>query len=131
MRKAKFVPPEIAEVGFDFDWNNKKLWTIDLPVEEMPVDELTWHFDLPFWRDGEQWFVVKPKDVLLNPNKYPEHRDRIQKCDLSHPLHIMWHKERWVFLDGMHRLAKAVQIGMKTVQVKKFPQERINEIIEG
>ena len=33
MRKAKFVPPEIAEVGFDFDWDNKKLWTIDLPTE--------------------------------------------------------------------------------------------------
>lgn len=131
MKKAKYVPPEIAVVGFDFDWDNKKLWSINLPTEEMLVAELTWHFELPFWRDNNgTWFVVRPVDVLRDPDKYPEHRDRIAACDLSFPMHIMHHKERWVFLDGMHRLAKAVQQGMTKVRVKKFPSERIQEIIE-
>ncbi len=130
MKKGRYVPPEIAAVGFDFDWHNPKLWALDLPIEDMAVNELTWHFDYPFWRDGDTWFVVRPRDVLANPDKYPEHRDRIAKADIDLPLHIMWHKGRWVFLDGMHRLAKAVQEGRKTVKVQKVPEERIEEILD-
>lgn len=130
MKKGHPVPPEISAVGFDFDWDNKKLWALDLLVEDMAVSELTWHFELPFWREGETWFVVRPKDVLADPDKYPEHRDRIAKSNPDLPLHIMWHKGRWVFLDGMHRLAKAVQAGRTTVKVQKVPPEKIPEILE-
>lgn len=45
-------PAIIEEVGFDFSWDEKKVWKLDAPVEAMPIEQLAWHFDVPF-------FVVK------------------------------------------------------------------------
>ena len=34
------LPGEIKKVGFDFRWDTKKVWALDLPVEEIPIEEL-------------------------------------------------------------------------------------------
>jgi hypothetical protein len=129
MKKGKKVPPEIEAVGVEFDWDNSKMFALDLPMEEMEVSELLWHLDLPFWQEGETWFVVRPRDVLKNPDRYPEDRNRIANSSLEHPIHIIWHRERWYILDGIHRLAKAVQLGITTVAVRKVPHDRVSSIL--
>jgi hypothetical protein len=40
----------------------------------------------------------------------------------------MFWKERWLLLDGLHRLTKASILGMKTINVRKIPQEDISKI---
>ena len=45
----KDIPEIIKKVGFDFDWDSKKVWALDVPVEEMDIKDLEWHFDIPFW----------------------------------------------------------------------------------
>ncbi|MEK6812264.1 MAG: hypothetical protein AABX76_01770 [Nanoarchaeota archaeon] len=30
----------IKEVGFDFDWDEKKVWELKYPVEDMSIDKL-------------------------------------------------------------------------------------------
>ncbi|HVX93101.1 MAG TPA: hypothetical protein VHA74_03235 [Candidatus Dojkabacteria bacterium] len=45
------TPKIIDDVGFDFDWKEEKVWELDVPVEEISLDELSWHFDIPFWGD--------------------------------------------------------------------------------
>jgi hypothetical protein len=40
----------------------------------------------------------------------------------------MWWNERWMLLDGVHRLAKSVHLGRETLAVHKVPHERIPEI---
>ena len=42
------VPEIIQKVGFDFSWSEPKVWKLDVPATKMKIDELTWHFDIPF-----------------------------------------------------------------------------------
>ncbi len=42
---------------------------------------------------------------------------------------IMENKGRWLILDGLHRLVKAHMQGLKKVQVRVIPRERIPEIL--
>ncbi|MBI4058734.1 hypothetical protein HY404_00685 [Candidatus Microgenomates bacterium] len=121
----KKLPKIIEEVGFDFHWSEEKVWALDLPVEEMDISELEWHFDIPFWDKPGGFYDLTPNEVLANPKGYKEEFDRTMKSDLSYPLDIMFWKNRWLLLDGLHRLVKAKQLGMKTIKVRKIPKEAI------
>lgn len=125
MKKWLHFPPEIAAVGFDVGWVNEKLWALDLPVEDMPVENLMWMFDHPFWSHDDKHFVVTPKEVLANLDRYPRHRELITQAEMRLPLHVTFHKGRWIILDGMHRFAKAVLRGDRKVKVYKVPPELI------
>lgn len=43
-------------------------------------------------------------------------------ADMTYPLDIMFWKDRWVMLDGLHRLLKAKHLGMSKVTVRKIPK---------
>lgn len=34
------VPQIIQEVGFDFSWDEQKVWYLDIPTEPMPIEDL-------------------------------------------------------------------------------------------
>ena|SRR3989344_1698235 len=128
MDSKKKLPKIIEEVGFDFHWSEEKVWALDVPVEDMDITELEWHFDIPFWFKPGGYYDLKPNDVLAHPEKYKEEYKRTMKADLSHPLDIMWWKNRWLLLDGLHRLVKAKQLGYKTLKVRKIPKSAIPQI---
>ena len=119
-------PKVIREVGFDFSWDPEKVWAFDVPVEEMPIGELTWHFDVPFiWSKPDGFYDVNPSEVLEHPHKHPEEHKRTMDADTSHPIDIMSWKGRWLILDGLHRLMKLSIEGEETAQVRKIPKSAI------
>lgn len=121
-------PQIIKEVGFDFHWDEGRVWALDVPVTEMAIRELEWHFDIPFWDKGGRRYALKPRDVIEHPEEHKEEYDRTMAADLSYPLDIMENKGRWLMLDGLHRLVKAVILGEKKVRVRIVPRERIPDI---
>lgn len=123
--KNRALPKIIKEVGFDFRWSEEKVWALDIPVEEVDIKELEWHFDIPFWSTPEGYYDLKPNDVLSDPEKHKIEFERIMKADLNYPLDIMFWKNRWLLLDGLHRLVKAKQLGWEKIRVRKIPQESI------
>lgn len=124
----KKLPKIIEEVGFDFSWDNKKVWELDIPVEDMDILDLEWHFDIPFWNKSGGYYDLTPNEVLTNPETYNEEFNRTLKAELAYPLDVMFWKDRWLLLDGLHRLVKAKQLGIKKVKVRKIPQESISRI---
>ena len=124
------IPQIIKDVGFDFNWSEEKVWALDIPTEKMPIEQLTWHFDVPFWWKPEGFYDLTPNEVMKYPTKYQRESDRIKKADLTYPLDIMWWKERWLLLDGLHRLVKAYLNNMKEVDVRKIPVESIPSIVK-
>ena len=121
------IPQIIKDVGFDFDWSEEKVWTLDVPVEEVNISELTWHFDIPFlWENGV--YNLKPQEVIDEPENHKEEHERTMKADLIHPIDIMQNKGRWLILDGLHRLMKASILGQQKVQVRKVSRELIPKI---
>ena len=122
------IPQIIKDVGFDFRWDEEKVWALDEPTEEMNIEELTWHFGVPFlWENGV--YNLKPQEVLDSPDAHKEEYERTLRADLKHPIDIMENKGHWFILDGLHRLVKAYLQGSKTVKVRKIPRSRIPEIL--
>ncbi|HED37624.1 MAG TPA: hypothetical protein ENI76_05190 [Ignavibacteria bacterium] len=124
----KDLPQIIKDVGFDFSWDEKKVWALDVPTEEISIDELTWHFGIPFHWHGNEVYNLTSREVLENPDKYKDEYNRTMNTDLAYPIDIMENKGRWLILDGLHRLMKAHSLGMKKVIVRKVPRELIPQI---
>jgi len=120
IQNAGSDPKIIRDVGFDFKWSEEKVWALDIPTEEINISDLIWHFDFPFWNKPDGYYDLKPNEVLANPEIYTEEFERTTKADLSHPLDIMFWKNRWLLLDGLHRLVKAHTLGMNKVKVRKI-----------
>ena len=127
MDKRK-VPQIIKEVGFDFHWDESKVWALDVPIEEMDIKDLEWHFDIPFWWTEGGYYDFKPRWVIKNPKKYPDRLKRVMGSNLNYPLDIMFWKDKWLLLDGLHRLTKAKITGQQEVKVRKIPTSDIDKI---
>ncbi len=124
----KEVPKIISDVGFDFDWSEKKVWALDIPVVDISIKELEWHFGIPFWNKPGGVYDLTPDEVMENPELHKAEYRRIQNADLRHPIDIMENKGRWLILDGLHRLAKARTQGMEIIKVRKIPRSAIPRI---
>lgn len=120
-------------VGLDFgNWEEEKIWALQLPVVEIDIIELLWHFDAPWWPNdrGECW-TITPWDVLHKNQGSTNEQLKIEKADLLYPIDILENKGKWLVLDGIHRLAKAYKHGQEKVKVRIIPRERLSEIITG
>jgi len=128
--KRDHFPPDIREFYFDFDWENCKVWNLDIPVESILITDIQWHLDMPFWASvpGKPLFDLVPNDVLRQLDEYPYHREKLEKCDTSFPIDVMWSEGRFVILDGIHRLAKLKMMGATLVRIRKIPTEMIPKI---
>lgn len=126
----KILPEIIKENGFDFRWDIKKVWNLDVPIEEIPVSELDWILDMPFWSEKADYDLI-PRKVLTFPKEHPEHVKRFIDSDTSYPIDIMLNlKGKWLILDGLHRLLKLINEGNTTVKVRKIPREFIPKILK-
>ncbi len=123
------IPKIIEDVGFDFDWDEEKVWKLNVPVTDMNIKELVWHFDIPFlWHKGGVYNLT-PREVIENPRKYEDEYQRTVRAELKYPIDIMENKGRWLILDGLHRLMKAHIQGTETVNVRIIPRDKITEIL--
>lgn len=127
MQKKK-LPKIIKELGFNFSWDEGRVWKLDVPAEEMDISELEWNFDIPFWSTEGGYFDLKPREVVENKDKYKKEYKRIMDSDLNFPLDVMRWRGKLLFLDGLHRLVKAKILGHKKVRVRKIPQKDISKI---
>ena len=124
----KEIPQSVLEYGFDFDWDEKDVWKLDYPEQEISIEILEWHFDIPFWNWNNEWYVLKPLDVINNPIKYKSQYDRVMQSDITYPIDVMMNKDRLVILDGLHRLVKCKFLGMNKVKVRIISRSEIPNI---
>lgn len=121
----KVLPSELS-FFIQFNWDNKKIWALDLRVETVAIEELAWHLELPFWSTvpREPLFNLRPCEVLANPEAHAVHWRRIQNADTKFPLHIFF-TDRWVIMDGIHRLAKLVLDGASELKIRRVPESAL------
>ena len=124
-----YFPQAIVDVGFDFDWDEKKVWGLDVPVIDMDINELVWHFEIPFYSDNNGKYHITPREIIDNPARYQEEYDRTMRADINYPLDVMENKGHLLLLDGLHRLMKLYIKGEKTVKARIVPRERIPQIL--
>jgi hypothetical protein len=117
-------PPEIAEYFYSI-WEKREIWVLDLPRITLPVRKLAWQLDYPFWsiEPPKPRFDLRPRAVLERLDAYPRHRDRVRAAKLEFPLDVAQFGGRFVILDGLHRLLKAVLCGAADIECKLVPRE--------
>lgn len=124
------LPDVLRGVILDYLWDHAKLHALTgLREEAVPLGDLAWHLDLPFWADAGKPFKVCPSEVASNRGKHPVQWDRTMAADLRFPLH--GHTDpagKIVILDGIHRLLKASVLGRRTVNVRILTDRDLNEI---
>lgn len=118
---APRVPPTLRPYLLDFAWTHSALWSLQLPVESLPVGDLAWQLELPWWRHERRVFAISPAEVLRDRARDPAQFARVLHADLSYPLELTFRGGRWIILDGIHRLAKAVLQERREVDVRKLP----------
>jgi hypothetical protein len=64
---------------------------------------------------GEHQFDIVRPNVIVAPSKY--HASTVATVELEFPLHGLWRRDRWVILDGIHRLVRADLAGHTSVSV--------------
>ena len=95
-------------VGLDFgNWEEEKIWALDLPVQEIDIEKLLWHLDVPYWENdtSERW-TVTPRDVIDGKHGTTHERIRTDRADTSFPIDLFEHKGKIFVLDGLHRFIK-------------------------
>jgi hypothetical protein len=112
-------------LGIHFHWDVAKLWRVDLPVVELDVADLAWLLDLPFWTVDDR-DDVRPIEVANEPGRFAVAYHRAMRADLRYPINVIWLLDRWVALDGLHRLLKAsirgdTKISAKTAYLVDLP----------
>lgn len=126
--KNNEIPKSVLESGFDFDWDEEAVWKLNYPEEDLDIDKLVWHFEIPFWDWNGEHYNLTPNQVLNDTEKYQEQYERIMKSDISYPIDVMENKGRLVILDGLHRLAKCKILRMNKVKVRIIPKSEIKNI---
>jgi hypothetical protein len=124
------LPAELRPYALPFAWDPRRLWALDLPTEELPRADLDWQLDLRWWRAGDRFFVVRPRDVLADPVTYSDHYGRALMADLRFPLDLTLRSGRWFILDGVHRLLKATILARPIVLVRRVPTSLLGQIAE-
>jgi hypothetical protein len=127
----KYLPLEMREWYFPFNWDVKELWKQDGKIESRNVKDLEWHLRQPFWssqRGKGLLFDLKPTCVLLDPIQSPYHMARIQDADLNYPICLTGYQGREIIIDGIHRLAKAFSQNADTITVKVISEKAITLI---
>ena len=51
-------------------------------------------------------------------------------ADLRYPLDLLFRNDRWVVLDGVHRLLKADLLGLSIIQVRRLPAAMLPLILQ-
>lgn len=124
------LPGELDGMILDYLWDHAKLHALtDLREVTVPVSELAWHLDLPFWTDEGKPFKVCPSDVVADRDKHSAQWDRTMAADLQFPLHgRIGSTEKIIIMDGIHRLLKASIVGLPDVTVQILSDSDLNEI---
>lgn len=109
------IPSALNGWLLPIEWDRELLWALDVPHRRLGLEELRWYLDLPWWRRNGVWFQVTPREFLARPKAHPEHADRVANADLAYPLHVIRRHQRWLILDGIHRLVKAEALGLANI----------------
>jgi hypothetical protein len=80
---------------------------------------------LPWWQHNGQYFVLTPKQVAA----YSEQYKRTISADLSHPIIVHDNNNRWIILDGVHRLLKAHINKIPEIEIAIFTDNLISKIL--
>jgi hypothetical protein len=121
------IDPRIRACGLPFEIDPVQVWVLPATVRSFDVAQLTWMLDLPFWPKDGRLFQVSPQEVLANASASPLHHARIMAADLTFPVDVVSYRGRWLLLDGLHRLSRAVSLSLAQILARRHRLSAVRE----
>ncbi len=117
-------------IGFNFgNWEEELIWSLDIPVEEISIKDLLWHFDIPYWENDEgDRSTVSPRDVINKEVGTIVEQKRVEDVDINYPIDLFENEGKYFILDGLHRLVRLYNNKSEMIRVRIIPKERFPEI---
>ncbi len=123
-KNHKHPPKILTDAGLSMFVDTVKLRELPLPIVDIDIEKLIWHFDMPVWeKDGTDDWNCTPREVINKEPRILTHQTRVEAADTNHPIVVTEYNGRYVILDGVHRLAKVFMGGGKTMRAKIIPAE--------
>jgi hypothetical protein len=124
------LPASLQDIFFPFRWDKQALWALKTPTTLLPLDELSWHLDLPVWstQPPQPLFNLRPREVILQPALHAQHWQRILDPPLEFALDLFEYNKRWVVMDGYHRLAKHHVLQSNEVPARLHPTKLLDMV---
>jgi len=123
--------PRPDEIDFGFTHDDKKIWGLNIPTEEISIDELEHNLNIAYLdREGTDDWNLTLREFISDPEKQPGHYAVVKRVDMQFPIEIYFFKGSWKILDGTHRYCRAVMEGMKTIFVRIIPDHMIPQILK-
>lgn len=114
-------------MGLNMYIDTVKLRERPLPVVDMHIKDLLWHFDMPVWaKDGTDEWNLTPWDVIRGVKGSSNHKKRTAETDTQYPILVTTYKSRYVILDGVHCLTKIYLQGKDSIRAKMIPAEYLS-----
>ena len=108
-------PHRLTDVGLNMFVDTVKLRELPLPIVDVPLEKLIWHFDMPVWgKDGTNDWDLTPREVIQRKDDTTVHQKRTENADTSFPIIVTEYKSRLVILDGIHRLLLMLTVSSQT-----------------
>ncbi|MEK7447333.1 MAG: hypothetical protein AAB632_00820, partial [Patescibacteria group bacterium] len=98
-------------------------------TEEINISELSYNFSIPYleMENTDDW-NLSINQLLENLKREVTHSEKMEKSDLKYPIDIYYFRDNWIILDGVHRLAKAKNLGYRKIKIRKVREEDIEKI---
>ena len=123
------LPNVVRKYWYSIDWDVESLWALELPTETIPVSLLAWHMDVPVWpNEAGKTYSTTPHEVLSAPRQNRREHARILAADLSFPIEVIDRGGKLMILDGIHRLARSILEGHKSIRVRRVPATAIRHL---
>jgi len=121
------IPKILREAGYEIYCDAERLSTLDIPVIDFKIKDLVWNFDLPLWgKDGESWNLT-PWDAINKVSRSESQQKRVKNVDMKYPILILEKNDKWLIVDGVHRLVRAYLDGQQTIQAKIISEDLIEK----
>lgn len=105
-----------------------KLRELLLPIVEIEMEKLLWHFDMPVWaKDGTEDWNLTPWQVIKKEQDSSTHQKRVLDANTRYPIVLTEYNGKLVALDGVHRMAKIYMQGGTKIAAKIIPPEYLSK----
>lgn len=118
------LPDSAVAAGLSVWWDQDALFQLvdQLEMIEVSVASVEWVLDVRWAPE------MKTLREVLCRARGSEEYERILRCELRYPIVQARKGERWVLVDGYHRVAKAVLQGQHVISAVRLPACRFDEI---
>lgn len=101
--------------------HNKKTYSINKIIKSVEKNEIT-----EISISQLEWIIKSQK---IEDFKTGKELKRIIYADKNEPIIIIKEKNKWIVLDGLHRLIKSMILGEKKLKVKKISSEELKNCL--